>query len=300
MRSESLSIVVVAYNMARELPRTILSLSRRMQRGGKDLDYEIIVVDNGSESAVDPGPLRQLHPDLRVERLQSPGPSPVPAINRGIALARHPLIGVWIDGARLASPGLLQGAINAQRIHPKPVIGTLSFHLGPAIQRESIKAGYCQAEEDRLLASVDWTTDGYQLFLISTPGGSAKNGWFLPIPETGSVFLTHSHWIDLGGYDEAFVERGGGLANLDLWRRAVLSDGALPIMLLGEATFHQLHGGAATNALQPMFHRFQEEYVRLHGVPFRQPHYRPLLLGDIPLQGMGVLDWSAKCARLLT
>ena len=42
------SIVVISYNMARELPRTIRSLSPALQRGVSAEDYEIIVVDNGS------------------------------------------------------------------------------------------------------------------------------------------------------------------------------------------------------------------------------------------------------------
>ena len=43
-----LSVVVVAYNMTRELKRTLYSLSPKFQRDVKAQDYEVIVVDNGS------------------------------------------------------------------------------------------------------------------------------------------------------------------------------------------------------------------------------------------------------------
>ena len=49
----ALSVVVVVYDMAREAPRTLHSLSRRYQQGGAELDYEVIVVDDSSS---DDGP----------------------------------------------------------------------------------------------------------------------------------------------------------------------------------------------------------------------------------------------------
>ncbi len=44
-----LSILICAYNMARELPRTLHTLSRAGQRGADDINWEIVVLDNGSE-----------------------------------------------------------------------------------------------------------------------------------------------------------------------------------------------------------------------------------------------------------
>ena len=47
--SIDLSVVVVFYNMRREAARTLHSLSRAYQQGIDDLDYEVIVVENGSD-----------------------------------------------------------------------------------------------------------------------------------------------------------------------------------------------------------------------------------------------------------
>jgi len=97
------SIVVVAYNMERELPRTLRSLSPQMQLGIDDIEYEIVVVDNGSDTPVDLGADASW---VRLIRIDDASPSPVEAINHGIDIASGDLVGVMIDGARLASPGM--------------------------------------------------------------------------------------------------------------------------------------------------------------------------------------------------
>ena len=53
-----LSIVVIGYSMHRELPRTLETLSADYQQGVSGSVYEVIVVDNGSEPAMDPSLLR--------------------------------------------------------------------------------------------------------------------------------------------------------------------------------------------------------------------------------------------------
>lgn len=279
-----LSVVVVGYNMARELPRTIRSLSSLMQRGIDPRDYEIILVDNGSTRPADEAELRRALPDLVMHRINDATVSPVPAINLGLLLARGELIGVMIDGARMASPGLLATALAASRLHARPIIGTIAFHLGPAVQMESVKQGYDQTAEDALLAQSGWEDDGYRLFAISALAGSSAGGWFELPTESNALFLRAEHWRALGGWDERFVTPGGGLANLDMWSRVCAdTDGEL-IMLLGEATFHQVHGGIATNSLDPPQQLFHDEYVRIRGHPYARPARRPLYVGRLPDQ----------------
>ena len=50
----ALTVVVVAYGMSRELPRTLQSLAPTFQEGIDPGDYEVVVVDNGSPTPVDP------------------------------------------------------------------------------------------------------------------------------------------------------------------------------------------------------------------------------------------------------
>src|SRR4051794_34778475 len=109
----ALSVVVVVHNMARELPRTLWSLSAARQQGVTAADYEVIVVDNGSDEPVDPALLERFDGDVTLERIDPAPPSPVRAANVGVRRARGELVGLVIDGARLASPGLLAGALRA-------------------------------------------------------------------------------------------------------------------------------------------------------------------------------------------
>ncbi len=277
-----LSVVVVAYNMRREIPRTIRSMSPSMQKGIAAGDYEIIVMDNGSTDRFDESLCRDLAPNLRIERIENASVSPVDAINSGLELARGELVCVCIDGARMASPGLFSLAVKAARLHVKPAIGTLALHLGPEVQMRSVQAGYNQQVEDRLLASSGWEADGYRLFDISVFAGSSAGGWFRVPAETNALFMRKEHWRELGGYDRAFQEPGGGLVNLDMWKRATEGAGVQTIMLLGEGTFHQVHGGVATNSSAPRFDEFQREYIRLRGQPFEPPQVTPLFVGREP------------------
>jgi cephalosporin hydroxylase len=274
-----LSVIVVGYEMARELPRTILSLSPALQRDIGEGDYEILVVDNGSTHPPTAEQVAEWSPNARLVAIAEPTVSPVPAINLAMEQARGDLIGVWIDGARMASPRLLATALAASRLHDRAAIGTLAFHLGPDVQMRSVLAGYDQAVEDRLLASSGWEEDPYRLFSISTFAGSSENGWFVTPAETNALFLTRTHWQELGGYDPRFVTPGGGLANIDIWERLCTDPLTRIILLMGEATFHQVHGGVATNAVQSPWNLFHDEYVAIRGKPYAPPQVEPLLLG---------------------
>ncbi len=281
-----LSLIVIGYNMRRELPRTILSLSPEMQKGIEADDYEIILIDNGSTELVDLEVCHSWNAPMHYVEMSNPTVSPVPAINRGLELARGELCGVMIDGARIASPGMIFRAIQASRLHHRPVISTLGFHLGPEIQPIGVHKGYNQEKEDRLLEEANWTVDGYRLFEISVFAASSSGGWFKPIAESNALFMPRALWQELGGYEEQFVTPGGGLANLDTYARACALPNSQLIILLGEGTFHQVHGGVATNALDlaPKIREFQAEYQKIRGYPFQIPQVNPLYFGQIAHQ----------------
>ena len=75
-----LSVVVVCYNMQRELPRTLASLRRDYQHDVEALDYEVIVVDNGSAEPMNPALVAGHGPEFRYVYLENPPPSPAFAL----------------------------------------------------------------------------------------------------------------------------------------------------------------------------------------------------------------------------
>jgi glycosyltransferase involved in cell wall biosynthesis len=288
-----LSVIVVSFNMERELPRTLKSLSPALQKGISLTDYEIIVVDNHSVQLPDLDQLRQISPNVRLLAAEGePSASPVAAVNQALRNAAGRLVGVFIDGARMASPGLLAAALQASRLADNPAIGTLAFHLGPDVQMKSIHRGYNTEVEDELLAKCRWEDSPYRLFDISVFAGSSAGGWFELPAETNALFLTSDQWRSIGGFDPAFQAPGGGLVNLDLWLRVCESPNLTVIMLLGEATFHQVHGGIATNSPISPWDAFHEEYKNIRGKPYRRPVLKPLHVGRLNDFAMKSLEIS--------
>jgi hypothetical protein len=294
-RTGTLSVVVVVHNMTRELPRTLRSLSPAHQHGLQADDVELIVVDNGSAGAVDDLVRDASGGRARVLRVDPAPPSPVHAANLGISAATNDLIGLLIDGARLASPGLLAGARRASDLADRPVITAPAFHLGPTTHMRAAETGYDQAIEDRLLADSGWETDGYRLFGISSLAGSSGRGLFGPMGESNSLFMRREQWDQLGGLDERFEMPGGGLANHDLYRRACALEGIELIVLLGEGTFHQYHGGAATSG-QYTWDEMHAEYERIRGTSHQPPDNEPLYVGHIAPAVMPHVERSANQA----
>lgn len=290
--STALSVVVVAYDMAREVPRTLRSLAPDYQQGIAADEYEVIVVDNGSPAPLDATMLGSFGGRLLSTRIDPAPPTPARAANLGIEMANSEFVGVLIDGARLASPGLLARARLARTLSPRPVIATLGWHLGSTRHMDAPGAGYDQAAEDQLLAGSGWEQDGYRLFSISTLAASSARGWFAPMGESNGLFMAKSMWDELGGFDEAFSLPGGGLSNHDLYRRACELDGAQLVILLGEGTFHQIHGGAATSG-RIGWGEMHDEYVKLRGHAYQPPQNERLYLGTVPDSALPHIEQSA-------
>jgi len=290
-----LSIVVICHDMRREAPRTLFSLSRRYQKDIEDLAYEVLVVDNGSGEPLHKTEVEAFGPEFSYSFFPTTSVSPAAAINDAVRATTGRHVVICIDGARILSPGMLKFIALATRLAEMPVVGSLAWHLGSKIQKIAMLEGYDRQVEDRLLAESGWERDGYQLFSVSCLANSSAGGWFRPISECNCVSVSRGIYEAIGGFDEAFALPGGGYANLDFYKRACELPGAQLVTLLGEGTFHQFHGGAATNA-RPEVHpgkRFVEEYVALRGKPYAPPRVNPILLGRLPPQAYRFVRASA-------
>jgi glycosyltransferase involved in cell wall biosynthesis len=292
----SLSVVVVAYDMGRELPRTLRSLSPALQRGVDADDCELVLVDNGSPEPVPEQVIACFGGHVRSVRIDDATPSPARAANVGLAEARGELVGLIVDGARMASPGLLAAAVQAARVAQRPVVASLAWHLGPHRHMVAATSGWDQAAEDELLAGIDWERDGYQLFDVSTFAASSARGWFGPMGESSALFLPRELWDELGGLDERFDLPGGGLVNHDLYRRACALDGTELVVLVGEGTFHQFHGGAATSR-RLTWDVMHDQYQQLRGEPYQPPARPPLYFGRVRPEILGHLRESVRLAE---
>ena len=271
--------------MEREARRTIASLLPPYQRDIELDDIEVIAIDNGSDKPLCNSYFSEFGDVVTHIRHDTESVSPVEALNIGSAKARGKYVSFIIDGARMASPGLLSASIRAARTYDEVLVTTLAWHLGPKPQKFSMFEGYNQKREDQLLEQIDWYNHGYNLFDIASLAPASSNGYShgLP-PECSYVALSHKALDRLGGYDPRFQTPGGGLVSVDFLRRAIELRDLQPVMLLGEGTFHQFHGGIATNA-PPEKHplkQFHAEYENIVGQRFAGfPPNEPVYFGQI-------------------
>jgi cephalosporin hydroxylase len=168
-----------------------------------------------------------------------------------------------IDGAHVLTPGTIASAIEQMRIDPLAVVALRHWFVG-GDQRWLSSAGYAREHEDLLFDRIAWPSNGYDLFRIGTPIGESPNSWLDGISESNCLFLPAKLWRQLDGFDEAFDEPSGGFANLDLFRRAATATNERVVCLIGEATFHQFHGGSTTNVSDTEKNRRVESYARAY------------------------------------
>src|SRR4029453_19196008 len=94
--------------------------------------------------------------------------------------------------------------------------------------------------------------------------------------ESNCMFVSRKLLEQVGGYDEAFTMAGGGYTNLDFYERIGTAPGVNVVTILGEGSFHQLHGGTTTNQLDSDGRRqasvsYADHYGELRGRPFKGP-----------------------------
>ena len=296
-----ISIVVIFYRMRRQAMKTLQSLTAGYQRGVDPADYEVIAVENESQEMLDPAEVEALGPQFRYVARREVEPTPVHSINYGASLARANMIAVMIDGARMLSPGVVSWTLAAQRISQDVVIAVPGYHLGEKLQQEAMLAGYDETVEQALLEGIHWPGDGYRLFEISCLSGTSAGGVFKPIGESNFVAVSRALWSHLGGFDPRFNETGGGQVNLDFYKRACETPGTLPVLLAGEGSFHQFHGGITTGQKGEIRRGIMAahfaQYAAIRGGPYRPPDKRPFLLGAFPDCTMKTMEQAARNAR---
>lgn len=247
----NLSIILVSYKMAEQIGNTIRSLQAPYQKNIANEEIDIQVVDNGSPEPLD----RKIWSETSNTTYSyippaEAKPSPAHAINRAVARASASHICVMIDGARMVTPGTLGWGLRLLRQSPRAFVEVRGWHLGPKWQPESIMEGYNHERETQLLQEIEWWRNGYRLFDIAADTPQTKFGLSVPAAESNCFFLSRELFDRLGGFDERYGAPGGGLVNLDFYARAV--EGADQVWtVLGEGTFHQVHGGAATGLPAP-------------------------------------------------
>jgi len=283
-----LTVVVVVYNMQREAQRTLQSLSRVYQQHVGDVDYEVIVVENGSDPDQRLGDdlVQSFGPEFRYLDLGADAtPSPVVALNHGIRAGRGRAFALMIDGAHVLTPGVLHYGLLGLHTYEPAIVATQGWFVGPGQQSLAMDAGYDQDYEDRLFAAIRWPSAGHRLFEIGHFAGDRD--WIDGVWESNCMFVPRAQLEQVGCFDERFSMPGGGYANLELYERLGSSPDVTVCTILGEGSFHQLHGGTTTNQPDATERRarifgYSEHYAELRGRQFRGPGKQLHYVGQMP------------------
>ncbi|MCG8413847.1 MAG: glycosyl transferase [Pseudomonadales bacterium] len=298
----ALSIVVIFYDMPSQALNTLFTLSTDFQRQVNQEDYEVIAVENRSSNTIDEKQLQALTGNFKYFLRDESLPTPVHAINFGVEQASADHVCIMVDGARMVSPMLIYYSLKAISLYQNPVVTVPGYHLGAKLQQEAAEDGYDEKAEKELLASVPWREDGYRLFDVSCLSASSRSGFFEPIGESNTLTVSQTLFRRLGGFDTRFTETGGGQCNLDFYKRAVEQTDTDLIMLLGEGSFHQFHGGVTTGreigkAREKTMNDHFAQYQKIRGEFYSPPQKTPVFLGEIHPAVLKYIHHSAQFSR---
>ena len=284
-RKPFLSVVVVIYRMPDQAERTLRSLAAGYQRGVREDEYEVVVVENRSDQLLGAARACATGGNVRYFLREETQRTPVHAVNFGADRARGSHVAVMVDGARMLSPGVLRLTLDALGISPHAVVATPGYHLGSVPQQQAVDAGYGAAEEAELLARIAWPADGYRLFEVAAFSESAREGFLLPSPESNFLAMSRALWRAIGGMDPRYDDNGGGYANHDLYKRALEHPRTVCYLLFGEGSFHQYHGGITTGTPATERARVCEQIIAqdflLRGNDREHPATPPVFFGTL-------------------
>ena len=131
--------------MRREAARTLHSLSRAYQRGIDDLDYEVIVVENGSAPDQQLGEefVRSFGPEFRYLDLGDDAH----AVTGRRAQRGHrarpaaSALALMIDGAHVLTPGVLRYGMAGPATYEPAIVATQQWYVGPGQQPDAMLDG---------------------------------------------------------------------------------------------------------------------------------------------------------------
>jgi len=272
--------IVIFYNGQREAKRTLYTLKSSYQGVNPD-QYKVLVLDSGSSQKIDEQWVESFGKQFSYKYIATDHPSPVEALQYGLDVCETPYIMVCIDGARMLSPGIFKKSLDIIKVNKDALITTTGFHIGKHHQNYSVLNGYNQEVEDKLIGKINWKKNGYSLFHISSLHQDGYS-YFSLLAESNCFVVKTSHLREIS-FHQGFISKGGGLINLSVFKDLIEIKKLQVYALIGEATFHQFHGGAASN-ISMADHPVQEyrfEYKKIMGKEFSVPKYNPIYYGGI-------------------
>lgn len=273
-----LSVIICIYNMNVEIVHTLTSALPPYQKGVNN-NIEILIVDNGSTDPPERAFLKTLPSNVRYLKYPNKKISPVFAINWAAKNhARGTNLMLCIDGARIFSDTIFASTLTVLDKIPEAFVYSIGYHIGKDKHYILSRKGYTIENFRDEFKSIRWLDNPRSLYNNSVLAGSSSNGGWAPIQESNAFAFSREKFNCLGGYDERFESSGGGLCNLEIFERYTQDTEIINVCLIGEGTFHQFHGGAATSEKVPR-KVFDNEYESIFGQTYVPKDYFRLYFG---------------------
>ena len=295
-----ISLVVVVYDMVAPAMNTLYSLSSNYQQDVSEDEYEVIIIENRSNNNLDPAAVAELGDNFHYHLRDEPGVSPVAAANEGLHLCRGQYIAMIIDGARMLTPRVVKWAKQAYRLSRDSLTMVPGYHIGDREQQLHDKTTYNQQTEQRWLDELNWKDEGYRLFQSCHPSPGNKYGFLHPFMECSCLFAHASHFKRINGINQQFDLSGGGSVNLHLLRSLGMHGQMQAVILAGEGSFHQLHGGVTTSSRadrEDLLKKFSDQLNALWDGQFHALRREPLLLGTVSADALPWLQHASNRAE---
>lgn len=286
--------------MARQAENTLHSLAAGFQQNVDASEYEVIAVENSSDDELGESRALAQGDNIRYFYRRETGVSPVPALNFAFEQCRGEMIGIIVDGARMVSPRVLEHVLMARRIFDYPLVVVPGYHIGDQEHHFNKTSGYNEQVEVELLTKTDWKNNGYDLFKISVFSGANPKGFLGRFLESNCLFCRRESFERIGRADPRFVLPGGGSVNIYMYHALTRLPESRLVVLAGEGSFHQFHGGVTTEEVDDRDERIrshQKNLAQIFGGAFRGFHRQPLILGVFPGQVQRFVRMSANDAE---
>lgn len=295
-----LSILVIVHKMPRQALNTVYSLSPAHQKNISS-EYEIVVVENASSENISQKALFAISPGIRYFLREETSQSPAKAINFGLSKCRGSHVCLMIDGARMASPRIIEYANLALSASTHCLVAIPGYNIGPQQHHLNIQSSYGENEEIALLEKSRWKENGYRLFDISSIGDANSNGFMNPLLESNCFFSSTENFQRIGGANIEFDLPGGGSLNLHMFRQLGMLPDIQYFLIPGEGTFHQFHGGITTSQAADREIVLESHRKQLHSYwsgGFHSLRREPILIGSITSHAMRYLKYSSRKAHV--
>jgi len=258
---DGITFVIAAYNIPQQIERTLMTCSPHYQKAPPQ-EIEIIVVDNGSKTPLTMADFKKFPRVTKVINVEGK-PSPVFGLNEGIKAARFSNVAIIIDGAHMLTPGVFKNTKAMCKSFTRPVINIPQYILGRVSQNLNTNPdAFARESED--LKAIGWPGNGYELFNYAVMPGENMSRNFYNAVETNCLITNKTVLEDCGAFNEKFDEPGAGLANLELFMRLCNNPDNQYIMIPGEGSFHQDHGGTTTNPSPEERDKLVQEYFETY------------------------------------